>query len=86
MTDREIVDKAKEFMIKQVVTARRARDFEYPWIETTDDLFKYYKSCKDWISATAMFTQDITKGYNNEIYTFANNCVDEIKKLITELD
>ena len=81
MTDREIIDKAKEFMKKQVVEARRARDFEYSWIKTTDDLIRHYQCCKDWICSTAMFVQTITKGYGDEICTFANNCVDEIRDL-----
>ena len=81
MTDKEIIEKAKEFMKKQVVEARRARDFEYSWIKTTDDLIRHSKSCKDWICAPAMFVQTITKGYGNDICSFANICVDEIRDL-----
>lgn len=79
MTDIEIVEKAKAFMDKEVVDARKMRDWE--WCKTPEDYRKYKKTAQAWVCSVCMFTQTLVKGYGDELVAYANKCRDEIEEL-----
>ncbi len=79
MTDREIVDKAKAFMDEEVIKVRKMRDWEF--FKNIEDFREFKKNAQAWLCCTCMFTQEIVKGYSDELVSYADKCRDEINNL-----